>query len=99
LEKTLAAIEERFGKLDMLFGKSQLDTTAPTNVRPEIDNSDFLDDDGTTMYQSSIGILHWAIELGHIDLAQQWRKFQMHHVKDIYLRSSVVLNMLKAHTI
>jgi hypothetical protein len=43
LEKALAAIEERFGKLDSLFGKSQLDTPVPTNFHPEIDNSDFLD--------------------------------------------------------
>jgi hypothetical protein len=64
LEKALLAIESRFGKLDTLFGKSQLDAPAPTNFHPEEDTSDFLDDDGTTLYQSYIGILRWVIELG-----------------------------------
>jgi hypothetical protein len=45
-----------------------MDTPAPTNF-PEIDNSLFLDYDGTTLYQSYIGIIRWAIELGRIDLA------------------------------
>jgi Reverse transcriptase (RNA-dependent DNA polymerase) len=69
LKKALNTVEERFGKLDTLFGKSQLNTPAPTNFHPEIDTSDFLDEDGTTLYQSYIGIIRWEIELGHIDLA------------------------------
>jgi Reverse transcriptase (RNA-dependent DNA polymerase) len=68
LEKALAAIEERFGKLDTIF-KYKVETPAPTNFHPEIDDSEFLDDDGTTLYQSYIGILRWAIELGRVDLA------------------------------
>jgi hypothetical protein len=46
-----------------------LDTPAATNFHPEVHTSDFLDDDGTTLYQSYLGILRWAIELGRIDLA------------------------------
>jgi hypothetical protein len=71
LEKAINAIEERFGKLNSMF-KYRVDTPAPTNFHPEIDDSDFLDEDGTTLYQSYIGILRWAIELGRIDLAPFW---------------------------
>jgi hypothetical protein len=68
LNKALATVEERFGKLDMIF-KHTVETPAPTNFHPEMDDSDFLDDNGTTLYQSYIGIIHWAIELGRVDLA------------------------------
>jgi hypothetical protein len=66
--KALDTSEERFGKLDTIF-KCKLNTPAPTNFYPEIDDSNFLDDNGTTLYQSYISILCWAIELGRIDLA------------------------------
>jgi Reverse transcriptase (RNA-dependent DNA polymerase) len=56
LNKALDTIEEHFGKLDTLF-KCKLNTPAPTNFHPEVDDSDFLDDVGTTLYQSYIGIL------------------------------------------
>jgi hypothetical protein len=36
---------------------------------PELDMSKFLDDDNTQLYQSYIGVLRWAVELGRIDLA------------------------------
>jgi hypothetical protein len=68
LEKALATIEETFGKLDTLFAKGRNDTPAPTDFHPEMDSTDFLDDDSTTLYQSYIGILRWAVELGRIDL-------------------------------
>jgi hypothetical protein len=47
-----------------LFGKSQFDTPAPMKFHPEVDTSDFLDDNRTTLYHSYIGILRWAIKLG-----------------------------------
>lgn len=67
LEKALATIEETYGKLEQLF-KTRMDTPAPTDFHPEIDSTEFLDDDTTTLYQSYIGILRWAVELGRIDL-------------------------------
>jgi hypothetical protein len=67
LAKTLAAVETRFGKLETIF-KYTIDTPAPTNFHPDIDDLDFLDEDGTTLYQSNIGIIRWAIELGRADL-------------------------------
>jgi hypothetical protein len=69
LEKAIATIEERFGKLDTLFPKSKLATPAPTDFHPELDTTDFLDDEDVTLYQSYIGIIRWAIELGRIDLS------------------------------
>jgi Reverse transcriptase (RNA-dependent DNA polymerase) len=69
LSKALDTIEKRFGKLESLF-KYTPNTPAPTNFHPEIDDRDFLDEDGTTLYQSYIGILRWDIELGRIDLAR-----------------------------
>ena len=64
LKKAIPEIERRFGNLISLFGKSQLDTPEPTDFHPEIDQSDFLDVDNVWLYQSYIGILRWATELG-----------------------------------
>ena len=69
LEKAIPVIEERFGSLKSLFPKSLLETPASPDYHPELDDSKFLDEDGTTLYQSYIGIMRWAIELGRIDLA------------------------------
>jgi hypothetical protein len=68
IEKTLKAVEVRFGKIDTLY-KYKVDTPAPTIFPTEIDDSDFLVKNETTLYHSYIGILHWSIELGRIDLA------------------------------
>lgn len=68
LKKAIPEIERKFGNIVNLFGKSQLDTPAPTDFHPEIDQSAFLDDDGAWLYQSYIGILRWAVELGRVEL-------------------------------
>jgi hypothetical protein len=68
LEKVLVAVEERFGKLDTLFARSRIDTPAPKDFHSEIDISDFLNGEDIDLYQSYIGILRWAVELGRIDL-------------------------------
>ena len=36
---------------------------------PELDTSDLLDEDGIQMYQSLIGSLQWAIQIGRFDIA------------------------------
>jgi hypothetical protein len=46
-----------------------LDTCAPAGYHPELDDAPFLNDDSVTFYQSYIGILQWALELGRIDIA------------------------------
>ena len=35
---------------------------------PELDTSDFLDDDGVEIYQSLIGAMQWAISIGRFDI-------------------------------
>jgi hypothetical protein len=46
-----------------------LDVPIQAGSHPELDTSRFLDDDDTQLYQSNIGVLRWAVELGRIDLA------------------------------
>ena len=41
----------------------------PTDYDPALDTTNELDEDQATYYQSQIGILHWIVELGRIDIA------------------------------
>jgi hypothetical protein len=52
-----------------LFTRMHLDLPIPAGSHPELDTSKFLEDDDVQLYQSYIGILRWAVELGRIDLA------------------------------
>jgi hypothetical protein len=61
LEKAMTSVEKTFGKLDTLFKRSRLDTPAPTDFHPELDDTPFLDEDSITLYQSYISILQWAV--------------------------------------
>ena len=38
----------------------------PTDYDPDLDTTNELDEDQATYYQSQIGILHWTVELGHL---------------------------------
>lgn len=67
LEKAIPVIEERFGKLKY---NNKITTPLPKDYHPELDGTDFLDDENIEVYQSYIGILRWSVELGRIDLAQ-----------------------------
>ena len=40
----------------------------PTDYRPELDETEVLNDEMTNYYQSLIGSLHWMLELGRVDL-------------------------------
>jgi hypothetical protein len=46
-----------------------LDVPLPAGIHPELDDSPMLDDDDTQLYQSYIGVLRWAVELGRVDIA------------------------------
>ena len=70
LKKAIPEIERKFGNIVNLFGKSALDTPAPTDFHPELDQSALLDEDNVWLYQSYIGILRWATELGRVELTQ-----------------------------
>lgn len=70
LQQAISEIEVKWGPLAKLFGNRQLlDTPMLPRSHPELDTSKFLDDENTQLYQSYIGVLRWAVELGRIDLA------------------------------
>jgi hypothetical protein len=66
LEKAIPVIEEHFGTLKQ---NNKITTPLPKEYHPELDTSDFLNDELIEVYQSYMGILRWAVELGRIDLA------------------------------
>lgn len=70
LKQAITEVEIKWGPLNKLFGNRQsLDVPIPAGTHPELDTSKFLDDDNMQLYQSYIGILRWAAELGRVDLA------------------------------
>lgn len=70
LEKAIGEVERKWGPMKKLFGdRSKLDIPVAAGYHPELDQSRILDDDETQLYQSYIGIIRWAVELGRIDLA------------------------------
>jgi len=40
----------------------------PTAYEPELDTSDELDPENATFYQHLIGVMHWIVELGRVDI-------------------------------
>jgi hypothetical protein len=40
--------------------KAKLDVPAPSQFHPELDDTDFINENDTKLYQSYIGILRWA---------------------------------------
>jgi len=55
-----------------LFGtKPSTKPLSPLNKgdHPEIEDSEFLDDEGTQMYQSLVSVLQWSISIGQFDIA------------------------------
>ncbi|MEM7375757.1 MAG: reverse transcriptase domain-containing protein [Bacteroidota bacterium] len=63
LKHALKVIEDRYPS-----SKSEKKVDAPMLIQyhPEIDESPYLDDSNANYYQSLIGILQWAVELGRI---------------------------------
>ena len=65
-------IERMCMQYEALFGckpKSTMKSPLAEGDHPEMDTSDFLDDDGIQKYQSLIGVLQWTITLGRFDIA------------------------------
>ena len=62
----LKKMEEQY---KLLFGVKPRHYASPLeeNDHPELDESDFLDEDETRMYQSLIGCTQWLIQLGRFD--------------------------------
>jgi hypothetical protein len=64
-------IEKMLGNYERMFGeKPQLNVYSPLEKggRPETDDSELLDENGTQQYQSLIGSLQWSISLGRLDI-------------------------------
>ena len=51
--------------------KSKVSSVLPTNYAPELDISPLCDDDDANYFQSQIGVLRWAVELGRIDITTE----------------------------
>jgi len=65
-------IERLIGNYEQMFGeKPRTNVYSPLekNDHPELDDSELLDAEGTSQYQSLIGSLQWAITLGRLDIA------------------------------
>jgi hypothetical protein len=48
---------------------SKANSLLDSNDHPEVDTSEFLDEDGIQQYQSLIGSMQWAISIGRVDIA------------------------------
>ena len=75
-------------------------TPLSCSYHPELDVSLLLDDDETIYYQNMIGILHWAVELGriniHVDVAMMSHYLvqpRMGHMNELFH----IFAYLKAH--
>jgi hypothetical protein len=47
------------------------DNPFPQDYRPELDRSKPLDAECSSLYQHLIGVMHWMVELGHVDIATE----------------------------
>ena len=70
LQQAITEVETKWGPLQKLYTDRQvLDIPLPAGLHPKLDDTNILNDDDTQLYQSYVGILRWAVELGRIDLA------------------------------
>ena len=103
IEQTLAETNQR------LPAKCQ--TPLSSGYRPELDTSPELKTEGLQRYQELIGILHWAVELGRVDilletslmsthlaLPRRGHLEQLHHIFG-YLKTNPDANYSLTHSI
>ena len=64
LEKVFANYERMFGTKP----KQNVMSPLESGDHPELDTSEFLDEEGITQYQSLIGTLQWVISIGRFDI-------------------------------
>ena len=64
-------IEKCLSNYERLFGNKPRQVTSPLNKgdHPEIDTSELLEAEETQVYQSLIGSLQWAIQIGRFDVS------------------------------
>jgi hypothetical protein len=51
--------------------KSKVTTVLPSGYRPELDATDYCDDELANYYQQQVGVLRWAVELGRINICTE----------------------------
>lgn len=51
--------------------KSKVSATLPSGYKPELDSTNFVDDETGIFYMQLIGILRWLVELGRIDVCAE----------------------------
>jgi hypothetical protein len=64
VDKMIAGYEQMFGRKPSTKARSPIEE----NDHPELDTSEFLDDDYTNKYQTMIGSLQWIIAIGRWDI-------------------------------
>ena len=64
-------IEKMIASYERIFGSKPKQYTSPLvkGDHPELDTSELLDDDDIKKYQSMIGALQWAVQIGRFDVA------------------------------
>ena len=67
LIESLRIVKRKIEPLDLRL-KSKVTSALPSSYKPELDASDYLDDESSTLYMQLIGILRWLVELGRIDI-------------------------------
>ena len=67
IKNAIKTVETELAKWDKKLSTKAI-TPLASGYWPELDVSHYLDDDRTNYYQSLIGILCWAVELGRIDI-------------------------------
>ena len=80
VQATIKNVEEYLGKDDHQKMKlpTRAETPLQTSYRPELDVSPKLGPIEATYYQSLIGILHWIIELGRVDICLEVSMMSSH---------------------
>jgi len=71
--------------------RNQVDRPLPITYRPEVDVSPLLDSMLTTRFQNGLGVLHWIVELGRINIMTEVSMLSAHnamphkgHLEGIY---------------
>jgi len=67
LIESLRVVKQRIEPLNLAL-KTKVTSALPSGYKPELDASNYLDDDDTILYMQFIGILRWLVELGRIDI-------------------------------
>ena len=97
----LKYIEKIIDNYTRVFGQRPKQHLSPLvkGDHPELDSSELLDEDGIKIYQSLIGCLQWAVQIGRFDITtavmtmSRFRASVLHHDKAILIASSVSMDI------